>query len=196
MDMILAHITKQTRRTEEPQYERPSDRLWNEPISSESDTEASKPTLKAVILDFSTVNITDTCAMDGLVELRAQLQRWAKPDIVEWHFANVENRWVRRALVMAGFGYPTKEELEEPRSWNPIFTLAERKEPHGNGSSSLGESTTTSRAGLSAVDIERGNAGLETIALERRLISTHGINYPNFHLDLASAVEAVKGFDT
>ncbi|KAI0891105.1 sulfate permease II [Annulohypoxylon nitens] len=167
MDMILAHMTKQTRRTEETQYERPS---------------ASKPTLKAVILDFSTVNITDTCAMDGLVELRAQLQRWAKPGIVEWHFANVENRWVR-------------EELEESRSWNPIFTLAERKESRRNGNSSLGESTTITRAGLSASDMERGNAGIEKIALERRLISTHGINYPNFHLDLAAAVEAVKGFD-
>lgn len=135
--------------------------------------------------------------MDGLVELRAQLQRWAKPDIVEWHFANVENRWVRRALVMAGFGYPTKVEgLEEPRSWNPIFTLAKREESRGNGSSSLGESTTTTSAGLNASDIERGNAGIEKIALERRLISTRGINYPNFHLDLAAAVEAVRGFDT
>ncbi|KAI1101477.1 sulfate permease II [Jackrogersella minutella] len=193
MDSLLAYITKLTRRTETLHYEHPGDRPWNEPTpvktqesSGSGESEASKPTLKSLILDFSAVNSTDTGAIDGLVELRAQLLRWAAPDPVQWHFASVEDRWVRRALVAAGFGYPRKEEFKDGQHWDPIFTFAERQRPRNNGDSPSAESSTV----LTGVNTEA------PLPDTRRLAATHGINYPNFHVDLATAVEAVVGFAT
>ncbi|KAI0880335.1 sulfate permease II [Annulohypoxylon maeteangense] len=195
MERLLTHITKQTRRTQTLEYKSPGDRLWNERPSSGPDTEASKPTLKAVILDFATVNNINTGAIGGLVQLRAQLQRWADPYPAKWHFTNVGPRWVRRALVMAGFGYPLKEELGDNRNWNPVFTLAERNQRRGGESSLSNEPEISTRDSSNIRDVEMGNFGLGITPLEtRKLVSTHGINYPNFHLDTTAAVEAVRGF--
>ncbi|KAI0842778.1 sulfate permease II [Hypoxylon sp. FL0890] len=199
IDLLLAHIRRETRPTEAVHYEKPSDRPWNEPATSDtSDTEATKPTLRALILDFSTVSGTDTGAIEGLVELREQLQRWAKPNPVQWHFANVEDRWVRRALMVAGFGYPNKEELKETKSWSPVFTLAERERTPKAGNSLMMEpSTYPAGATASIEDAERGDAGVNgTLRGTGRIAATHGINYPNFHVDLAAAVEAVVGLTT
>ncbi|KAI2463093.1 hypothetical protein F4781DRAFT_417727 [Annulohypoxylon bovei var. microspora] len=201
---LLTYITKQTRRTETLQYDHPSDRPWNEPIFSESrispdesNIEACKPTLKAVVLDFSTVDITDTGAIEGLVELRAQLQRWAKPGPIEWHFANVEARWVRRALAAGGFGYPCIDELDGRKYWNPVFTLAERNGQRQNKNSQSSESSMPARVRSNGGDVERGDTDTEIIPPEaERLVATHGVNYPNIHVDLAAAVEAAAGFNT
>ncbi|OTA97857.1 hypothetical protein M434DRAFT_64974 [Hypoxylon sp. CO27-5] len=205
MDSLLEHIKKETRPTEIVQYEQLSDHPLNElaapNILETPDSpgiQAAKPTLKALILDFSTVNGTDTGAIDGLVELREQLQRWAKPDLVQWHFANVEDRWVRRALAVAGFGYPTDDELKGSKSWSPVFTLAQREGRQKMGNSPLIESSTLPTGPDANVDdVERGNAGVEGASEGAgRVAATHGINYPNFHVDLAAAVEAVIGLAT
>ncbi|OTA55460.1 sulfate permease [Hypoxylon sp. EC38] len=205
MDSLLEHIKKETRPTEIVQYEQPSDRPWNEVAApniletpDSPGIQAAKPTLKALILDFSTVNGTDTGAIDGLVELREQLQRWAKPDLVQWHFANVEDRWVRRALAVAGFGYPTNDELKGSKSWSPVFTLAQREGRQKMGNSPLIESSPLPTGPDANVDdVERGNAGVEGASEGAgRVAATHGINYPNFHVDLAAAVEAVIGLAT
>ena len=82
------------------------------------------PTLKAVILDFSSVNNVDITSIQILIDVRNQLDRWAAPDTVEWHFAHITNRWTKRALVNAGFGYPTPPGPEF-RRWKPIFSVAE-----------------------------------------------------------------------
>ncbi|KAI0104098.1 sulfate permease II [Hypoxylon sp. NC0597] len=202
MDSLLEHIRKETRPTEIIQYEKPSDHEPAAPNTLETPEspgiQAAKPTLKAVILDFSTVNGTDTGAIDGLVELRDQLQRWAKPDLVQWHFANVEDRWVRRALAVAGFGYPTKDELKGSKNWSPVFTLAERERLRRTENSLFMEpSTLPTGVDASIDDAESGNAGVERAPEGTgRVAATHGINYPNFHVDLGAAVEAVTGLPT
>ncbi|KAI1142630.1 sulfate permease II [Hypoxylon sp. FL0543] len=205
MDLLLAHIKRETRPTENVHYEKPSDRPWNEPAATHSsgtldssDQEATKPTMRALILDFSTVNGIDTGAIEGLVELREQLQRWAKPNPVQWHFANVEDRWIRRALTVAGFGYPNKEEMKETKNWNPMFTLAEREGSQRAGRPLRMESFTLPAGATASIeDAETGNAGAEgTLRGTARLAATHGINYPNFHADLVAAVEAVAALTT
>lgn len=48
------------------------------------------------------------------------------PDKVDWHLACINNRWTKRALASAGFGYPTPQG-EEPvfERWKPVFSVAE-----------------------------------------------------------------------
>jgi len=64
--------------------------------------------------------------MQNLIDVRNQLDRYAAPDTVDWHFCNVNNRWTKRALVAAGFGYYTPEpETGGVHRWKPIFSVAE-----------------------------------------------------------------------
>ena len=58
--------------------------------------------------------------------MRNQLDHYAAPDVVDWHFACIHNRWTKRALAAAGFGYPAQpSEMGESRRWKPIFSVAE-----------------------------------------------------------------------
>lgn len=108
----------------------PKDRPWNDPgprRGKQLDTNDDLPTLKAIILDFSSVNNVDVTSVQNLIDVRNQLDRWAAPDTVEWHFACITNRWTKRALASAGFGYPTPAHVngEGFQRWKPIFSVAE-----------------------------------------------------------------------
>ncbi|KAK6220157.1 sulfate permease 2 [Colletotrichum tabaci] len=210
VDRLIEHVTRSTRRTTTPHYDHPGDRPWNEavmppPPSAETDAEnlpaasaaaAAKPLLRAVVLDCSAVNNMDSGAVEGLVDLRSQLDRWAAPEPVEWHFAGLHNRWTRRALSVSGFGCPAVGPLSR---WEPMFSLADlagrppalceerhptsgtrttrvASEPDESSPSALEEGGVGSKGG------EAGHLG-----------AVSGINRPFFHLDLPSAVEnAVK----
>lgn len=92
--------------------------------------ETSKPTLKAIILDFSSVNNVDITSVQHLIDVRNQLDRYASPNKVDWHMACINNRWTKRALGSAGFGYPAPEgnpnsELGSSQRWKPIFSVAD-----------------------------------------------------------------------
>lgn len=135
MDCLTKHIMSKTRPTSVKEYAHPGDRPWNEstPIlgARDSDTEDSLshndlPTLRAIVFDCSSINNLDTGAVEGLIDLRNQFDRWAAPEPVEWHFACVKNQWTRRALAVAGFGYPSKLWFEtRGDKWTPIFSVAE-----------------------------------------------------------------------
>jgi sodium-independent sulfate anion transporter 11 len=85
------------------------DRPWNDPGprrgQKASEDVALRPILRAVILDFSAVNHVDVTSVQALIDLKNQFAKHAAPSPVEWHFASVGNRWTRRALVAAGFGF-------------------------------------------------------------------------------------------
>lgn len=81
--------------------------------------------LKAVILDFSSVNNVDVTAIQQLIDVRNQLDRYTTPEVVDWHIACITNRWTKRALVSAGFGYPTERADGLHHRWQPIFSVAE-----------------------------------------------------------------------
>ncbi|EAA28274.3 hypothetical protein GE21DRAFT_6078 [Neurospora crassa] len=109
LDNLTIHVFKHTRRTELNKFEKLGDRPWNDPGPRRgqaflTDELVSRPTLRAIILDFSAVNCIDVTAAQALQDLRNQFDRYAHPDKVEWHFAGVSNRWTKRALVASGFG--------------------------------------------------------------------------------------------
>lgn len=78
-----------------------------------------RPTLKAIILDFTAVEHVDVTAVQVLQDVRGQLDRHATPDIVEWHFAGIHRPWVKRALVAAGFG-----RIQTPEGLSPMYSIA------------------------------------------------------------------------
>ncbi|RYP43890.1 hypothetical protein DL768_009595 [Monosporascus sp. mg162] len=209
VDHITQHIMRETRRTTKTQYEHPGDAPWNEPqphvnnhskqLSADdvddAEQQTCKPTLRAVILDLAAVgSALDSGAVEGLVDLRTQLDHWAAPDPVEWHFAHAGNRWTRRALAVAGFGYPGARQLERDGGrWEPLFGLSEKKRVGSRSAASPGITNNNPRPGgdkpLNDAD------GVETGCTARRssrLAPVYGINRPNFHIDLEAAVEACE----
>ena len=153
LDYMVATIFQETRRTNQNSYlklgvslspsrlPRPlaeetsltllpqQDRPWNDPgprRNRAAPDDSSKPTLKAVILDFSSVNNVDITSVQHLIDVRNQLDRYASPDKVDWHLACITNRWTKRALASAGFGYPAPPDDSPVFSrWKPVFSVAE-----------------------------------------------------------------------
>ncbi|RCI08841.1 hypothetical protein L249_4631 [Ophiocordyceps polyrhachis-furcata BCC 54312] len=143
------------------------------------DDEDERPTLKAVILDFSSVNNIDVTATQALIDVRNQLDSYAAPDRVDWHFAHIRSRWTKRSLAAAGFGYRTPRADPEAR-WKTIFSIADDS-----------DAETEPRR---LVDVEGGGeagagggGGKDGLA---SLVAVQGLNRPLFHLDLQEAVEA------
>jgi len=141
IDRIATHVIQRTGRgSTEDHTKAPSDRLWNDPgpcaekvvsfgTGSESASAHSNaslpslPLLRAMVFDFAAVNNIDVTSVNGLVDLRSTLQQHAAPGVVEWHFANVHNRWTRRALAVAGFGSMSKS-AHSVTVWSPTYAVA------------------------------------------------------------------------
>ena len=138
-DQLVQNIFRLTRRTNPFSYPRLGDRPWNHPGPRKGQTEEtdmSIPTLRAVILDFSSVNNIDTTSVQTLIDVRNQLDIYTSPDVVQWHFAHINNRWTKRALAAAGFGYPSFASGDGFHRWKPIFSVADI----GGGLSAAAES--------------------------------------------------------
>ena len=145
-----------------------------------------------------------------MIDVRNQLDRWAAPETVEWHFACIANRWTKRALVSAGFGYPTPSSSAFDR-WKPIFSVAEiggsesaaataqRRENKKERSRSIGvvgdviHPDTSSSVGGDGSDLSKEvttkSYGAQT-NIAPRVAVVHGINRPLFHMDLTSALQS------
>ncbi|KAI5247081.1 sulfate permease [Aureobasidium subglaciale] len=213
LDYMVSSIFKQTRRTDPDAYGRPGDRPWNDPgprRGKAAIVEDQKPTLKAVILDFSSVNNVDITSVQHLIDVRNQLDRYTTPEKVQWHFAHINNRWTRRALASAGFGYPT-EEGEEFQRWKPIFSVAELG---GSSSAAADAEYALNHAEYKKHrDIELGRAQSREIhgessetssdinqtiqnskaygsQVNQKKVVVHGLNRPFFHIDLTSALQS------
>ncbi|KAH6895750.1 sulfate transporter family-domain-containing protein [Thelonectria olida] len=172
IDILLQHVMEKTRRMTEEHFEKESDRLWNDPgpKKKRNNHDDTLPYLRAVVLDFSAVNNLDITCIQGLVEMRNSLDRYSAPDAVEWHFANVHNRWSRRALAIAGFGYPTSKNPEALENWTPIYSIA---------------------ATLASKDTKRTPSPSPSPSDHHRpMAAIYGVDRPFFHLDLLDAVDA------
>jgi len=223
LDYMTQVILKETRRTNPNAFARPGDRPWNDPGPRRGKTVVSdehKPTLKAIILDFSSVNNVDITSVQNLVDVRNQLDRYAAPERVQWHFACINNRWTKRALVSAGFGYPSYTEEEEGfHRWKPIFSVSEiggadsaaaaAEDAYNRRESKLHhddiEARSTSRRREPADSIE-GESESSRDSLDQQLRKTQayaksksagtkvavvqGLNRPFFHIDLTSALQS------
>jgi sodium-independent sulfate anion transporter 11 len=209
LDHLTNTIFAQTRRTDLAHYPRPGDRPWNDPGPRRGhapEDHSNRPTLKAIILDFSSVNNVDITSVQQLIDVRNQLDRYATPRTVDWHFASINNRWTKRALVAAGFGYPTVEVgYGQESRWKPIFSVSEiggsdsaaavaerlsnakeleehrtreRKRPQG-------EIHADSDSGSGGSDLK--HTGFNTF---NKTAVVNGLNRPLFHIDLTSALQS------
>ncbi|KAK3329379.1 sulfate transporter family-domain-containing protein [Apodospora peruviana] len=220
VDYIFAH----TRRTNLTQFDRPGDRPWNDPGPSRRKLKAAAaagiepgevgvktdlPTLKAIILDFSSVNHVDITSVQQLIDVRNQLDTYTAPDVVDWHIACIHNRWTKRALVSAGFGYPAARPDGLQHRWRSIFSVAEiggsqsaaaaaEQEANEKELTSLArkQSSRVSHDIEAVVSHKNGSSSDDVTAADRkprfngRAVAVHGINRPLFHVDLTSALQS------
>jgi sodium-independent sulfate anion transporter 11 len=211
LDQLTNTIFARTRRTDLEHYARPGDRPWNDPgvrRGKEPEGFTSRPTLKAVILDFSSVNNVDTTSIQQLIDVRNQLDRYTAPSVVDWHFSSINNRWTKRALVAAGFGYPTVSPRDGTISrWKPIFSVAElggsdsaaaaaeaisnekelqqhRAREHNRPNT--GDAITADSDSASGSDLKSA----VRLRVPLRTAVVNGINRPLFHIDLTSALQS------
>ncbi|KAB8299206.1 hypothetical protein EYC80_001302 [Monilinia laxa] len=209
LDHLTSTIFETTRRTNADHYPRPGDRPWNDPGPRRGkavEDHSDRPTLKAIILDFSSVNNVDITSIQQLIDVRNQLDTYASPSVVDWHFTSINNRWTKRALVAAGFGYPTIED-EGSHRWKPIFSVAEmggqdsaaaaaeaesnekeineqrtrERDLRGNGDQIRGDSDSGSGSDLKTVS--------KNVTRSRTAV-VNGLNRPLFHIDLTSAFQS------
>lgn len=221
LDDLTTTIFKKTRRTNPSSYARLGDRPWNDPgprRGKETSENDDRPTLKAIILDFSSVNNVDLTSIQNLIDVRNQLDKYAAPDTVDWHFCNINNRWTKRSLAAAGFGYYTPEpDASGLHRWKPVFSVAEI-----GGSDSAAAAAearenrhaqrTLSQAGKDDIEAVHGSAessdaGSLNKQLELskaygaaegdvngvsagRIAVVQGLNRPLFHVDVTAALNS------
>lgn len=138
-------------------------------------------------------------AAQALIDVRNQLDRYAAPRRVDWHFAHIENRWTKRALAAAGFGYRTPHHEavngEGAGNWKTIFSIADL----GGSDSAAAAAVAEEKASRVQYDVERTNSDDISKASDkdvpshpssRRLVAIRGLNRPYFHFDLQEAVES------
>ncbi|KAM5341595.1 hypothetical protein ACJ41O_014626 [Fusarium nematophilum] len=199
----LNHLTEtifaECRRTNPALLGKLGDRPWNDgqPRNIKVSENDDRPILKAVILDFSTVNNVDVTSVQSLIDVRNQLDKFAAPEVVDWHFAHVENRWTKRALAAAGFGFRTPRGEDGAGQWKAIFSIADL-----GGSDSAAAAVALDekakhaplRHDIEAVDdsinSQSSEKGISRDRTSSRLVAVQGLNRPYFHLDLQEAVDA------
>lgn len=190
LDHLVQVIFKETRRTTTDSFARPGDRPWNNPGPKKGQehlwVDKHLPTLKAVILDFSSVNNIDITSAQNLIDVRNQLDRYTTPDVVEWHIACINNRWTKRALVSAGFGYPPPATVDgDFHRWKPIYSVAEMGH---DSAAAWSEQRDNER--LRSFDIEHGHLPASNAPASSKAVVVHGLNRPFFHADLTSALQS------
>jgi sodium-independent sulfate anion transporter 11 len=220
LDHLVATIFKKTRRTNLASYGRPGDRPWNDPgprKGKQVEETDDRPTLKAIILDFSAVENVDLTSIQNLIDVRNQLDRHAAPDTVDWHFCHVNNRWTKRALAAAGFGYYTPEaENTEVHRWKPVFSVAEIGGSHSAAAEAEARENrrrlkASAKHDLPADGIEEGrrssiSRSSEEDSLDKKLTQSkaygtvgsksnriavvQGLNRPLFHVDIQAALNS------
>ncbi|KAL8414331.1 hypothetical protein RB594_005525 [Gaeumannomyces avenae] len=181
LDHLVTHVTTHTRRTDADGYKHAGDRPWNMPAPKSDDLAEEEserlPRLHAVVLDLSAVNQVDTTAVEALEDVRAQLNRWAAPGVVEWHLAGVRSRWTRRALAAVGFGllHGQGPKTTASGSWMPVFDVA--------------ATTASATTGLRKLQFSAVSSNVTLFGAE-----TPGADIADTreHLDLESGEEEIK----
>ncbi|KAK0391336.1 hypothetical protein NLU13_0837 [Sarocladium strictum] len=206
MMILVEHILKNTKRRTEEHYEKESDRLWNDPgprkHENNDDDDNLLPFLRAVVLDFSTLNNIDITSIQGLVDLRTTLDRHCAPDAVELHFAHVHNRWTRRSLAVAGFGYPSAKNGDAQAYWQPAYTIAavldedSASRSHQSRCSTLADEESATKEDNPAKGFEAGagydstDTEVDSVLPHRKEAAVFAVDRPFFHVDLQAAVES------
>lgn len=199
-EYLVAHIFKTTRPTNPALMPEPGDRPWNDPGPKKGSAIAAdtRPTLKAIILDFSSVNNVDITSVQNLIDVRNQLDRHASPEKVEWHFAAISNRWTKRALAAGGFGFPTEEFKAGKKEWTPVFSVAESAEglspedinDEKRGFDEEAGKPLTSDSARSSNEVRPVSPGVLAAGGPRRKL-LGSMRRPFFHPDIDGALQSV-----
>lgn len=199
MDALVEHVQSAARPTRLDRFEKIGDRPWNDPGPRRGqpvNLNDDRPFLRAVILDFSSVNHVDVTSVQGLIDVRNQLDRYAAPDTVEWHFASITNRWTKRALTVAGFGYLSADKTRARQHWNPVFSFAavgEEDKAKPLADEEKGDAISSATPAQTTTANTNANANSR---FPSKVTTVHGLNRPFFHIDVAAAVEsAIAGVD-
>lgn len=187
-DAMVHSIFKHTRRTNGQAYATKGDRPWNdpEPGRKANSGEEDLPLLRAIILDFSAVNNVDVTSIQNLIDVRNQLNLRAAPLEVQWHFAHIGNRWTRRALAAAGFGYP---------STCPTVSIIDGKNAEVSEIQDC-ERPQDIEIGKASVSCKRAEQwiGSEKASCNNTSRAAESSRRPFFHVDLTSALQSVDAY--
>ncbi|KAK5109777.1 hypothetical protein LTR62_006509 [Meristemomyces frigidus] len=221
LDTMVEEVMRVCKRTNPGAFPKLGDRPWNNPGTSRSGKEEQmaddRPTLKAIILDFSSVNNVDITSVQHLIDVRNQLDRYSQPERVQWHFACINNRWTKRALVSAGFGYPSPDDHDGNfHAWKPIFSVANvggaakdaeadlnrrtsklsRQHDIETGRSASRQHEVDSIVGegdssdQSRASFEKQLTRYKSKQPSEKIAVVQGLNRPFFHIDLTSALQS------
>lgn len=180
MEALQTYLMANTQRTSDENLEHESDRIWN--ASASKPDKRDLPYLRAIILDFGSVNNLDITAVQGLIDLRKQFDQYTYPDAAEWHFASVDNRWTRRALAVSGFGYPSARSAEAVAAWRPIYSVADTL---------LSDESTPLTKGRRGLHYDKVDSFQTSESpLDTRQATMNSVDRPFFHIDLYEAVQA------
>jgi sodium-independent sulfate anion transporter 11 len=192
LDAVVEHVQATARPTKLDRYAKIGDRPWNDPgprRGQQINLEDNRPTLRAIVLDFSSVNHVDVTSIQGLVDVRNQLDRYAAPEIVEWHFASISSRWTKRALTSAGFGYISTERVRARSHWTPVYSFAAVD-------AAVSEPDPSKLHDLEAAGDGIARADGQNKGFPSKVTTVHGQNRPYFHIDVQAAVEsAITGIE-
>lgn len=187
-----------TRRTNLTQYSHLSQRPWNdtEPLNGKNaSNHGARPTLKAIIVDWSKVDVLDLTAVMRLLDVKKQLDMYATPETVQWFFANVGNTTMKRALLSADFGcIPRESGVKDATSINcgygTLATVGTELEKslledveERSSDEPLRKDSSSSKASQSSREPSTRRA--EDVGCTQRCLSSDG-----FYPDLASAEHA------
>jgi len=156
----------------------------------------SKPLLRAIVLDFSAVPNVDTTGVQILIDTRRELEKWADGP-VEFHFATILSPWVRRALLVGGFGIGDGSHI--PVEVAPVVPAHDQEYDQITDDWRLHRGSVHQDLNTSGDDLEGngddkvnpsdgGRDGTE-FSSQGPLVSTLT---PFFHVDLPSAVRAAE----
>lgn len=196
LDALVAHVQATARPTKLDRFVKLGDRPWNDPgprRGQQINLDDNRPILRAIVLDFSSVNHVDVTSIQGLVDVRNQLDRYAAPELVEWHFASISSRWTKRALTSAGFGYISTDRVRARSHWTPVYSFAALEESE---SSSKAKETDLEAGGADNIEQADERPQTEKTGFPTKVAPVHGQNRPYFHIDVQAAVEsAVLGIE-
>jgi sodium-independent sulfate anion transporter 11 len=177
---LTDYIYTHTRRPTEDQKEEKGEALWCD-TSALCKQDNDLPVLRAIVIDCSTINNIDITSVQGLVDVRNALDRWASPSTIQWHFGGLHNRWARRALAAVGFGQSSTEDGYSFGTWVIVPTMA----------TSFGEATEGDHRRRTSTDDEN-TIGIRhnDLSGEKQLFPVFALDRPLFHADLGEAVRA------
>jgi sodium-independent sulfate anion transporter 11 len=248
-DIFMDKVRESTRPRATSAYKTRGDRPWNDPgpinphlrgvakiltcglakrkleKAAENDyindhTEDTRPLLKAIIFDFSSVSNVDTTSIQCLADVRQTVERYTG-EHVDFYFASITSPWIRRGLLAAGFGtgkttshftevapvIGSHGTYEDQRGANTRQRLPDEeagsdadltKDVNGDGITVVPQLTRRDTASSDedisgkSSDVDHVNRGDGESQVSVPIIWNHDLT-PFFHLDISAALAAATG---